>query len=89
MLPLPSATMVSAAGYMLETPSIRPVLALKRSNNSAVRTISRKDPDMFGNPQRPYASHLSIEMKIWSEPCGDVGRSAEMLVRLSNHVHSI
>ena len=43
MLPLPSATTVSAAGYMLETPSIRSVLARKRSENPTVRTISRKD----------------------------------------------
>ncbi len=31
------------------------------------------------NPQRPYASHLCEEMKIWSGPYGDVGRSAEMI----------
>jgi hypothetical protein len=30
------------------------------------------------NPQRPYASHLRREMKRWSDPCGDVGRPAEM-----------
>jgi hypothetical protein len=30
------------------------------------------------NPQRPYANHLQSEMKIWSGPYGDIGRSAEM-----------
>ncbi len=37
-------------------------------------------PKVIRNPQRPYASHLALlgEMKRWSGPCGDVGRSAEM-----------
>ena len=31
------------------------------------------------NPQRPYASRLlKKEMKRWSGPYGDIGRSAEM-----------
>jgi hypothetical protein len=32
------------------------------------------------NPQRPYASHVrTAEMKIWSDPYGDVGRLTEMI----------
>jgi hypothetical protein len=38
-----------------------------------VRTISRKGRKRcFRNPQRPYASHLDQEVKIWSEPHGDM-----------------
>jgi hypothetical protein len=31
------------------------------------------------NPQRPYASPLLVKRKRWSGPCGDAGRSTEMI----------
>jgi hypothetical protein len=78
VLPLPSATTVSAAGYMLETPSIRSVLAQVRSENPTVRTISRKDSGFGLRILRDHTPAFSSEKMRWSGPYGDIGRSAEM-----------
>ena len=65
----------------------------------SVRTISRKGSglkmveaiDRLENPQRPNADHLTSyigsrhEMKLWSEPYGDVGRPAETSGPLASH----
>ena len=65
----------------------------------SVRTISRKGSgltmveaiDRPENPQRPNADHLTSyigsrhEMKLWSDPYGDVGRPAETSGPLASH----
>ena len=88
MLPLPPATAVSAAGYMLETPSIRRYSPMSRPlqrietwevKTRPVRSISRKDSGIGLRILRDHTPAISaLEMKIWSGPHGDVGRSAEM-----------
>ena len=70
-----------AAGYMLENPSIPSYSSthLVDSDNARVRKTSRKpETPVSADPQRPYAGPLN-ERKIWSEPCGDVGRLTEMI----------
>jgi hypothetical protein len=87
-LPLPAVTLVSAVGCLLENPVYLTVLATQvavtiRSvcghDKGPRRKISRKPRSGILRDHTPTVSiPKEFEMMRWSEPYGDIGRSAEM-----------
>jgi len=65
---------VGAAGYVLEHPRIPRYSPIGSENAPGADNQQGSPLASAMTPQRPHASHLSIEVKIWSGPYGDIGR---------------